>query len=160
MSKRPPAPPPPPVVIIDTCIFMEILDVPGFNGRRSEVITKHGEYIRQNATFLLPMTAILETGNHIAKISDGRLRRATAKRFVGQVKGAIDGDAPWRPTPFPPREDILGWIDSFPDTAMTGAGFGDQTILHEWEKHCQQFPGRQVLIWTHDSDLAGRDRIP
>jgi hypothetical protein len=159
MSKKR-LPSPPPIIIIDTCIFLEILNVPGFNSRREEVIAAYKDFVKQGASFFLPMTAILETGNHIAKVNDGRLRRAAAERFVKQIKGALSGAAPWRPTPFPDRQEILGWIDSFADGVMKGPGFGDQTILHLWEKSCRDFPNRRVLIWTHDQDLAGHDRIP
>lgn len=150
----------PPIVIIDTCIFLEILNVPGFSSHRNEIIAKNRDFIKQGASFFLPMTVILETGNHIANVTNGQARRAAAERFVEQIKGALSGDAPWRPTPFPDKEEILGWIDNFADRVMKGPGFGDQTILHLWEKSCRDFPNRRVLIWTHDNDLAGCDRIP
>ncbi len=44
---------------------------------------------------ILPFATIIETGNHIAHIPDGRLRYDTAKKFCDAIIKTIDGEAPW-----------------------------------------------------------------
>jgi hypothetical protein len=107
------------------------------------------------------MATILETGNHIAQNGDGNIRRITAQRFVDAVKAAFSDDAPWRPTIFPTQEEILSWIDTFPDYAgknktpdrLEGTSFGDLSIIQEFHKACNRFPMSEVFIWSLDSDL-------
>lgn len=149
------------VCLIDTSIFLNLLDVPHCNESRAEVAQDFETFAEVGCSFLLPMATILETGNHIAQNGDGNLRRETAQRFVLAVKGAFSGEAPWRPVVFPVTEEILSWIDSFPDCAgrnkatnkPEGTSFGDLTIIQEFEKACARFPMSEVFIWSLDSDL-------
>ncbi|WOD37333.1 hypothetical protein [Nodosilinea sp. E11] len=114
------------------------------------------------------MATILETGNHIAQNGDGNLRRETAQRFVLAIKGAFSGAAPWRPVVFPVTDEILSWIDTFPDYAgrnkapdkPEGTSFGDLTIIQEFEKACARFPMSEVFIWSLDSDLQSYRQNP
>ena len=104
------------------------------------------------------MAAVLETGNHIAQVSDGGMRRKVAARFRDKVIQAIDGGAPWTPTPFWETEHLRSWLTDFPDHAMRGVGMGDLSIIKEWERQREMFPRRRVTIWSLDSDLQGYDR--
>ncbi|NBE96139.1 hypothetical protein FE391_19875 [Nonomuraea sp. KC401] len=38
---------------------------------------------------------MIETGNHIAQLSDGRLRRLYAGKLAELLESVIDGKAPW-----------------------------------------------------------------
>lgn len=156
------------ICLIDTSIFLEILNVPNYNQHRESVLEDFRTYSLAGCTFLLPMATILETGNHIAQNGDGTLRRKTAIRFVEQVKAAFAGIAPWRPTPFPNTEEILLWIDQFPDLAgknkaplkLEGTSFGDLSIIQEFHKSCNLFSMSEVFIWSLDSDLKNYHKIP
>jgi hypothetical protein len=106
------------------------------------------------------MTAVIETGNHIAHVSDGQKRRLSAHRFCKLVKDAIAGTAPWTPTPFWEFEDMKEWLDEFPDSAMQEKGLGDLSIVKEWERQCQLHRARRVRIWAIDDHLEGFDREP
>jgi hypothetical protein len=44
------------------------------------------------------------------------------------------------------KEDLQGWLKEFPDQAMRGRGMGDLSIIHDWQKICDQNPGRRVYI--------------
>ncbi|MBF0129271.1 MAG: hypothetical protein HQL33_04705 [Alphaproteobacteria bacterium] len=151
----------PSVIIVDTSIFLNVLDVPAFNQNRSAV---YGEFKNlladQNISLLLPMAAVIETGNHIAQVADGGLRRLSARRFTEQVKAAMCGDAPWRTTQVPGSEAIEEWLDEFPDHAMRGIGMGDLSIIKEWEACCRRHPRHRVRIWSLDNAMAGYDRAP
>ncbi|GAX37301.1 hypothetical protein [Nodularia sp. NIES-3585] len=156
------------ICLIDTSVFLEILNVPNYNQHRASVLEDFKTYAQSGCTFLLPMATILETGNHIAQNGDGTMRRKTALRFVKEVKDAFTGVAPWKPTTFPNTEEILLWIDQFPDLAgknkapqkQEGTSFGDLSIIREFEKSCHLFSMSEVFIWSLDSDLENYHQMP
>lgn len=149
------------VCLIDTSVFLNILNVPRCNQDRALVIHDFKLYSEASCIFLLPMATIIETGNHIAQNGDGNIRRQTAQRFVEQVKAAFNGEAPWKPSQFPQTEEILLWIDQFPEFAgknkapnkQEGTSFGDLSIIQEFRQACNRFPMTEVFIWSLDSDL-------
>lgn len=100
----------PVVVIVDTCIFLNVLDVPGFNQHRDIVLRELEGRLEEGHNLLLPFCAILETGNHIAQLTDGGNRRRYADAFVKQVRSAISGSSPWTPTQAIVLDD-LGFVD-------------------------------------------------
>ncbi len=147
------------IVIIDTTVFLNALDVPSFNQHRESVLKQLTALIDESyANLLLPRATIIETGNHIAHLSNGGLRRASALIFVREVKLAIAGSAPWTPTRSITSADLGGLLDRFPDLAMRGIGLADVSIVREWELACQFHPTRRVRIWSLDHHLSGYDR--
>lgn len=148
------------VCLVDTSILLNVLDVPGRNQQRRAVLARLRKLLAEPADLLLPFAAIVETGNHIAHIADGRQRRACAERFVAEVQKALDGEAPWTVTPLPGPQEIRGWLDRFPDAAMRGAGLADLSIIVAWEAQCARWPARRVLVWSLDRHLDGCDRRP
>ena len=154
-----------PVCLLDTSIFCEILDVPGLasdaRGYQQELANK----ALAEETLVLPMTTILETGNHIGQNGDGGSRRKAAERFVAQVKAAISGDAPYQASRFWKSEELALWLAGFPDWACRrdakgkGSGFGDLSLKHEWEHNCELFPFTRVYIWSLDAHLSSYDRL-
>lgn len=150
------------VCIIDTSVFLNLLNVPGRNQDVENVASSFREYVELDATFILPMATIIETGNHIAQNGNGSLRRATAIRFCNAVRGAFEGKAPYQMSEFPNTTEILTWLDRFPDAAgqnksttktSEGTSFGDLSIITEYEKCVARFPMTEVFIWSLDSDL-------
>lgn len=151
----------PAVIIVDTSIFTNVLNIPGFNQNRANVMQQLEEYLaNEDINLLLPMAAIFETGNHIAQIGDGNQRRRFGELFVEQVRAALEGEAPWRPTQLPDNEKISEWLNEFPDNAMRGLGIGDLSIIKEWEAASDRHPGYRVLIWSLDAHLNAYDRMP
>jgi hypothetical protein len=148
------------VVLIDTSVFCNIVPVPGFDQDRDEVFERLNELIQKKATLLLPMAAVLETGNHIAQLPNGQVRRSTATKFCEQVMDAINGTAPWTPTPFWDIEGLKLWLGEFPRAAMEKKGIGDLSIIKEWEHQCALHRARRVTIWSADGHLEGYDREP
>lgn len=104
---------------------------------------------------LLPVAVIVETGNHVAQVGDGRLRRQVAQRFVAEVRKALDGTAPWAPARPISVDDLADWLADFPDHAMAGRGIGDVSIIAEWERQRVLNPRRRVEIWSLDQHLHG-----
>ena len=149
--------------LIDTSVFCHILRVPTMGSPEdhaaamAELTTMVG---RTNVTLLLPMATIYETGNHIAKYGDGDARRKVALRFTKLVTEALNGKAPWIPTPLPVMEGMAGWLADFPAFATTGVGLGDLSIIRAYEQQRELNPHARVRIWTLDHHLTGYDHRP
>ena len=148
------------IIIVDTSVLLNVLDVPAFNQHRTEVFARFEALADADASFLLPMAAIFETGNHIADLPNGGQRRRYAEMFRNRMREALEGEAPWVPIRFPDSQQLKGWLDSFPDYAMRGPDMSDLSIIKAWEAECERHQSRRVRIWTLDRDLQGYDRKP
>lgn len=151
----------PHVVIVDTSVLLNLLDVPGRNQDRDAVFGRFEALVNTGANLLLPVAAVFEAGNHVARIPDGRLRRRHAEAFAGRVREALDGRAPWTVSPWPTTGELAGWLDDFPESAMQGVGMGDLSIVKAWASACARHPSSRVSIWSLDQQhLASYDRKP
>lgn len=148
------------VVLIDTSVFCNIVPVPGRDQNHDAVFKELKVQVQNRATLLLPMAAVLETGNHIAQVGNGVLRRKAANSFCKLVKNAIDGEAPWTPAPLWEMESLLEWLVEFPEIVLQKKGLGDLSVINEWKRQCRLHKARRVLIWSFDGHLAGFDRLP
>lgn len=146
------------IVLIDTSVFLNILDVPAFNQERQIVLDEVSRCLEQNAVFLLPIAAIVETGNHIAQLASGGDRRRFAVTFCEQVNAAISGEAPWQAMRTPDTEMIQSWLPQFPEFSMREIGMGDLSIIKDWEDTCRKHTGWRVRIWSLDNGLMHYDR--
>lgn len=150
----------PHVVIVDTSVLLNLLDVPGRNQTRAAVLGRFEELLDAGVNLLLPIAAIFEAGNHIARLSDGRLRRDHAQRFSDRVREALNGQAPWTVTPLPSTRELADWLSDFPESAMREVSMGDLSIVKAWESACARHPQHRVSIWSLDQHLVGYDRAP
>ncbi|MEM1203145.1 MAG: hypothetical protein AAGN66_07940 [Acidobacteriota bacterium] len=148
------------IAVVDTTVLCNLLDVPGRAQDRGQAVSELQGFLREGVTLLLPMVVILETGNHIGQVANGRGRRRAAEVFVDQVEKALSGEAPWTPTPTPDAEEVRDWIGRFPEEAMRGLGFGDLSIIQVFEQNCRRHRHRRVFIWAYDQHLQGYDRKP
>lgn len=157
------------IVLLDTSVYLNVLDVPGFNQDMDSILSEFTTCIAQGDYFLLPLAAVWETGNHIADLSSGQERRHFAQKLAEDVERAFNGQVPYRATHFPEREEFLAWLHAFPNMAMRnksarklreGVSLADLSIIKEWERNCAFHPMSRVRIWSLDSDLAGYDRQP
>ena len=105
------------IVLLDTSVYLNVLDVPGFNQDRDNILDDFAVRVERGDYFLLPMATIWETGDHIADLADGRLRRQFAQSLVEQVTQAFNNNVPFRTTYFPDSEVFLRWLGDFPDYA-------------------------------------------
>jgi len=151
------------IVLLDTSVYLNVLNVPGWNQDRTDVLDEFAIRVNNEDIFLLPMATIWETGNHIADLPTGGRRRQFALILVNDVTKALNGEAPYRPTHFPDREEFIGWLREFPDYAKRnksakktreGVSLADLSIIKEWQRTCTLHPMSQVLIWSLDSDLS------
>lgn len=161
------------IVLLDTSIYLNVLDVPGYNQNREAVLAQFAVMIGtpegEMDTLLLPLGTVWETGNHIARLPDGARRRAYAEKFRDAVTAAFAGRRPYRPTHFPDRDEFARWLTEFPDYAMRnksstirteGTSLADLSIIKEWDRARSLNPMSRVRIWSLDADLAGYDQTP
>jgi len=147
------------IVVIDTSVFLNAIDVPGFNQNRDLVFRELETLVESPSTnLLLPFACIIETGNHIAQLSNGQQRRNAAIKFQKQVAAAIDGIAPWPPTSAIDLRELKILIDRFPESATKAVGLGDLSIIREWELACDRHPHYRVRVWSLDHQLSAYDR--
>lgn len=150
----------PHVVIVDTSILLNLLDVPGRGQDRDTVDRRFDELVKDGANLLLPVAAIFEAGNHVARLPHGQQRRRHAEKFGDLVRQALEERAPWTLTPLPGTSELTGWLDDFPQSAMQGIGMGDLSIVKAWKSACARHPLHRVSIWSLDHHLTGCDRKP
>ena len=146
------------IVIVDTSVLLNIMDVPDRNQYRGDVLDRLATLIDAGDHLFIPMAAIVEVGNHIAQVKNGAHRRAAAERFVKEVRSALADEAPWKPINFPSNQEVLTWLDAFPESATQGIGMGDLSIKQEWVALCERHALSRVWVWALDGDLAGLDR--
>ncbi|MER5419193.1 hypothetical protein [Streptosporangium roseum] len=82
------------VEFVDTSVLCNLLNVPGRN-QDYEAVARELKEKRQECDLILPITAVIETGNHIAQLSDGRVRRDRADKLHTLLGLVITGRAPW-----------------------------------------------------------------
>ncbi|MBO3724594.1 hypothetical protein J5X07_06045 [Actinomyces bowdenii] len=153
------------VWFIDTSILVHILDIPGLSKSghpsRDEALSDLRARTAQKDIFLLPITTVIETGNHICQLDDGQQRRRAAERFRGVLQKIIDGEAPWRLNEVQWDHDFLAsflngaatqqqWVEHACQQTLGG---GDMSILVEREQYQMRTGLRDVRIWTLDHQL-------
>ena len=146
------------VRIVDTSVLCNLLRIPSMDQEGDRAATEFRQALQQRDVLLLPIAVIYETGNHIAQNGDGRQRRKLARAFVELVQKSFDGELPFTPTPLQNPDEMRAWISEFPDSAMTGMGFGDLSITKVFAQQCELNQSRRVVIWSYDRHLAGYDR--
>jgi hypothetical protein len=94
-------------IVVDTSVLLNILDVPGENQQRAEVAERLPELAKEpSIRLLLPLVAVVEAGNHIAHLADGRDRRSRGERLARLIEGALARKATWALAPFPEPDDL------------------------------------------------------
>ena len=148
------------IVIVDSSVLLNIIDVPGRNQHRAKVLDRLAALIDSGDHLFILMAAIVEVGKHIARVANGVHRRSAAERFVSEVRSALANEAPCKPVNFPSNQEVLKWLNAFPDSAMRGIGIGDLSIRHEWDACRHRYSMSRVWVWTLARDLAGLDQPP
>ena len=69
------------VRFMDTSIIMNLLEIPGMCQDAEKVKEEFNRAVEEKETLILPVSTIIESGNHIAHIADGHIRREKAIKF-------------------------------------------------------------------------------
>lgn len=115
----------------------------------------------RDCDLLLPVTAVIETGNHIAQLSDGRQRRTCADKFAGVLRMVVEGKAPWTLNEVEWDAAHLGALIAGGSTGSTlvehacnRLGCGDLNILIERDRYLARTSGVEATVWTLDELLG------
>lgn len=149
------------VVFLDSSVLFNILEVPHKCGERDGVVAEFTQLVGNGATFVFPMTAVVETGNVIAQLA-GHDRRVCMERFVGLLRQALGLTAPWAVSGVPwDRNFLSALIDGggsrlpLIEYATMGIGSGDASLLLEIERYRARVPSATpVRLWTLDKALS------
>ena len=149
------------VVIFDTSVLCCWLNVPG----KDTCGPKHDawdfkkidktidEETKKSSTFVLPLAAIIETGNHITQIAGDR--RALARSLAELIKKTAAGTEPWaafsQQSSLWDNENLLKLADAWPDLAAQKLSIGDATIKDVADFYSDA--GFKVEILTGDQGL-------
>lgn len=150
------------VSIIDTSILCNILNIPARN-QDHETVRKELEQLSKdkNQLLILPLASIIETGNHIAHISDGNIRRDRAALLGELIKKTILNQAPWH---FYGNEldqqDLLKLADEWVEHATAGISLGDLSIIQVFFKVKENTLGiGSIRIWSLDKHLSNYNEV-
>lgn len=140
------------VNFVDTCVLTNLLNIPGFNQNYEEVKRQYDEKVENMDTFVLPIATLVETGNHIAQCGGDKYR--IAEKFKDLVLGAMCGENSFTVTPEITLKQIEEIMGNFPNAAIQGHGFGDMSILQQFEDYWEKKqPIGQMCIWSLDHHL-------
>lgn len=147
------------VVFLDSSVLFNILGVPRKCSDRAEVVSRFKEQAEKGATFVFPMTAVVETGNAIAQLA-GHDRREYMERFVALLRKALSATTPWAVSGVPWDGNFLsalidGGGNRIPLVEYSTKGSGDASLLLEIERYRARVPSATpVRLWTLDEPLS------
>ncbi len=150
----------PDISFLDTTVLCNLIPVPGRDQHRNEVRAEMAARLGRGEQFILPITAVIETGNFVAQLADGRERRHCAQTLGEMLRLVCQRKAPWVlhdvewSRPF--LESFLAGADTgatFIELAMQGLGAGDLCILTERAAYRERVR-LDVGIWSLDQGLA------
>lgn len=149
------------MTFIDTSVLVEVLKVPGKNQRYEEITAELRERLKSSESMILPTAAVIETGNHIAQLDDGGLRRNLAVGLARLLEATVTESAPWTLNGARWDGELLTAIcggargcPPLPEMAAQKIGVGDVSILAEAEAYERRVANVAVSIWTLDAGLA------
>ena len=158
------------VWFIDTSVLDHIVPVPGWSKAgspdRQDIALLMGERVDSGDSMILPITAVIETGNHICQVPEGGRRRSAAMRFAEILRWVLNGRSPWVLDEVQWDRNFLKdfvagastgttWVD-LASQGKNGLGGGDLTLVVERDQYCAQtgIPRERVRIWTLDRGLS------
>jgi len=150
------------VVFVDTSVLLNLLDVPHANSNRQEAQRDYKAKASRGG-LILPLAAIVETGENVFRIADGAARRRCAQAYEEMLRLVVHDAAPFRLHEFGWDRSFLGRLLSgastqttlFQHLCGTAIGCGDLTILTEREVYlARTAKGTTASIWTYDDKLA------
>ncbi len=141
---------------VDTSVLTELLNIPGFNKRHKQIIAEYLQLEGNGDIFVLPVAVLVETGNHIAHVSDGNMRYQIAGKLASLVKGAMDGKNSWNIAPEIPPDVLEAILAQLPAQTQQGRGFGDVSIIEQFNDYWKnKQPIGEMRIWSLDTHLSG-----
>ena len=147
------------VRFIDTSIMLNLLEVPGKCSDKEKVKREWAEVLRAEDTLIMPIATIIETGNHIAHISDGHARRTITLKFKEYLEKTANSQAPWQLYGNGLEKEEIKYLkylaENMEKFTAWNIGIGDMTIIYAYEEYIQKVPSLgTVMIWSMDDHLS------
>lgn len=146
------------VRFIDTSVMANMLKIPGKCNDAESVQEELKQVIEAKEVLILPIATIIETGNHIAHIADGRIRRTIAGKFGEYLRKTAEGKAPWQLYGRKEFDEngLLYLADHIEENAVCKIGLEDVSIIHAYEQYKEETIGiGRIMIWSTDIHLQG-----
>jgi hypothetical protein len=151
------------VTFIDTSILCELLEVPCKHSTEGSASIQQELVLRidDGERFVIPITAVIETGNHIAQCSGDRFE--ISGRLVRLLEQARGSNAPFVVNETAWDESFLERLcagdsthESLQDLAAKRVGAGDIAILVERDRFVERsaFSKGSISVWTLDVALG------
>ena len=148
------------VHFVDTSVLVELLNVPNMNDRHAQAQKEYNDLAAKGDVFVLPVAVLVETGNHIAHIANGNIRRQIAINFSSLVGKAINSEDNWNTVPDIQINTLKTIMHNFPDLAHDKMGFGDISIIEQFNDYWKnRQPIGEMRIWAFDDHLQGYHQI-
>ena len=142
------------VHFVDTSVLVNLLKVPFMCDQYDELKQEYDRCFANKDIFVLPMAAIVETGNHIAQIQDGNKRWEVMERFISLVKNACQQNNNMSVMPNLSYEEIQNALLSFQNNIHNKIGYGDATIVEQFNTYWRdKQPIGEMRIWSIDRHL-------
>lgn len=152
------------VYFIDTSVLDNLLAIPHKCQAKEQAKIDFAERQSENAKFILPITAVIETGNHIAQLPQGDVRRNIAEKFSQMLELTAHQQAPWILHDFQWNKEFITELVSrhraglsMVDMMTQQVGGGDLCILTERELY-KRATGITAEVWTYDAALNAYSR--
>lgn len=155
------------VVIVDTSILVVWLQVPGFKEAGEERLTfddineRINRYKQEGAHLMLTIACLIETGNHIAQIKDGDLRRSNVNAFASFLEKTLNNSNGWMmfysEKDLWSKEEISKLIAMWRENGIYKLSLGDASILNVVN---QLKPVYDVEVFTGDTQLKTLSLVP
>lgn len=148
---------------IDTSVLCNLVPVPGRDQDSKRIREEMAQRTEAGTRFILPITSVIETGNFIAQISDGVVRRNAATNLEELLRMVIASNAPWTLHEISWDKGFLehflaggGSQTPYVEHAQNQVGAGDLCILTERDHYARR-TGIDAGIWTLDRALAAHN---
>lgn len=146
------------VTFVDTSVLRELLGPP-LGGEPQRVKAELSARVHSGQQFVLPVTAVIETGNAIGRATNGDDRRRLAGAFREVLLTALGPSPPWilngAQWDRASIEMLIGSVNSEPFEGLVqrGISVGDLAVLTEAQQYAQRVDHIAVKIWTLDAEL-------
>lgn len=145
------------VRFIDTSVMLNLLEVPDRCSDAKQVKEQLKDALDAREVLILPLAVIIETGNHIAHISNGTVRRSIAVKFGEYIRKTAEEEAPWKLYGKElDKEGLLYLAEHIVENAQQKIGVGDMSIIYAYEQFKEKVPAiGTIMIWSTDTHLQG-----
>lgn len=155
------------LVIVDTSILVVWLQVPGFEeageGRlsKAQVDEKLQNYKSEGAKLVLTIACIIETGNHIAQVKNGDIRRLKVNQFADFLINVVEKKDGWMmfysEKDMWSENEIAKLAEMWRESGVYKLSLGDASIIKVANRLKAIY---DVEVFTGDSQLRGLASAP